>query len=116
MGYELVMTGQDRRKSRLISKQKPLRRRKQTAKRKADRKRVDLIELHTQFVGLGRQRKVFRFTWIKVLLFFIAVPGFFILGYYIAALSVSTTVKVMIAFPIAILGIILSYIVASAFR
>ncbi len=116
MEYELAMTGQDRHKSRLISGQKPLRRRKQTARSRASRKRVDLIELHRQVIETGRRRKVFKLTWIKALLFIIAVPGFFTLGYWIATLSVSTPVKAIIAFPVAILGIILSYILASAFR
>ena len=116
MECELAMTGQYRHKSRLISGQKPARRRNKSAKNKTSRERVDLIQLHKQVVGIGKRHRTSRLVWIKVPLFLIAVPGFFIVGYWIAALSVSTPIKIIIAFPVAILGIILSYIVASAFR
>ena len=116
MEYEPAMSGQYRRKSRLISGQKPVRRRNQPAENKASRKKVDLIQLHRQVVGIGKRHKTLRLVWIKIPLFVIAIPGFFVIGYWIAALSVSVTIKAIIAFPVAILGIILSYITASAFR
>ena len=110
------MNGRDRSRSRFISEQKPLRRRKQRKKDWAERKSIDLIELHRRVAETGKRRRAFNLTWIKVVIFLIAVPGFFLLGYWIAALSVSTPMKALIAFPVAVLGIILSYVVASLFR
>ncbi|MFC1715635.1 hypothetical protein ACFL6S_18355 [Candidatus Poribacteria bacterium] len=74
------------------------------------------MELHRRVVETGKRRRVFNLTWIRVVAFLIAVPGFFLLGYWIAALSVSPSMKALIAFPVAVLGIILSYVVASSFR
>ena len=110
------MNGRDRSRSRFISEQKPLRRRRQRTKGWAERKSIDLIELHRRVAETGEQRRAFNLTWIKVVIFLIAVPGFFLLGYWIAALSVSTPMKALVAFPVAVLGIILSYVVASLFR
>jgi RsiW-degrading membrane proteinase PrsW (M82 family) len=81
-----------------------------------NRKSIDLMELHRNFTATGKRRHTSNPTWIKMVVFLIAVPIFFLLGYWIAALSLSTPMKVLIAFPVAILGIILSYVVSSVFR
>ncbi len=116
MGYELAMNVRNRSRSRILSAQKPLRRRKQRVKGGAGRKKIDLMELHRSVVETGKRRKRGNLTWIKVVVFLIAVPGFFLLGCWIAALSVSPSMKAFIAFPVAALGIILSYVVASSLR
>lgn len=110
------MNGRNKSRSRFTSEQKPLRRRNQRVKDRTRRGSVDLAEVHRRIVEIETQRKTFRFTWIKAVTFIIAVPGFFLVGYWIAALSVSTPMKAMIAFPVAILGILLSYVASSLFR
>jgi len=110
------MSTQNRSRSRFISEQKPLRQRKQRAEKRMSRGSIDLMELQRNFAEIGKRRHTSSPTWIKMLVFLIAVPVFFLLGYWIAALSLSTLMKVLIAFPVAILGIILSYVVSSMFR
>ncbi len=110
------MNGRNKPRSRFTSEQKPLRRRNQRVKDRTRRESVDLAEVHRRVVEAGTQRKTFRFTWIKVVTFIIAIPGFFLVGYWIAALSVPTSMKALIALPVAVLGIVLSYVVSSLFR
>ncbi len=110
------MNRRDRFRSRILSEQKPSRRREQRVQGRTGRKKIDLIELHRRVIETGKRRRAFNLAWIKVVVFLIAVPGFFLLGYWIAALSVAPSMKALIAFPVAVLGIILSYVVASSFR
>ena len=107
------MSGTDNFKSRLMSAQKPQKRRR---RKRVSRNRVDLTELHARAVYAERQRRASRATWIGAALFLIAVPGFFVLGCLVGALSVSGWVKVLLTIPLAVFGFVLSYIVAALFR
>ena len=74
------------------------------------------MELHTRAVDTEGPRRASRAIWIGAALFLIAVPGFFVLGCLVGALSVSGWVKVLLTIPLAVLGFVLSYIVAALFR
>ncbi len=101
-------------KSQIISMQKP---RKRHSKTRRSRSSIDLMELHKNLAKTKRQRKPIRYRWIKGLCFaLMAIVGFFLLGYIIAALSMPMWAKIMSFTFIAVLGIIASYIVAALFR
>jgi len=99
-------------KSQLISSQKPRKRRRQHVKNKTDRRSIDLIGLHEKVVETTKRRKSPKTAWIGAALFLVALPGFFILGCSIAAMSASVWVKALLVIPIAVLGFIVSYILA----
>ena len=107
------MSGTNSFKSRLVSAQKPQKRRK---RKRVSRNRVDLMELRTRSIYTERQRRAPKATWIGAGLFLIAVPGFFVLGCLVGALSVSGWVKILLTVPLAVLGFVLSYIVVALFR
>ena len=91
--------------------------RKRRSKTKRSRSRIDLMELHKNFAKSKRQRKPTRYRWIKGLFFaLMAIAGFFLLGYIIAALSIPMWAKILSFTFIAVLGIIASHIVAALFR
>ncbi len=107
------MGNQDNFKSRLMSAQKPLGRRKRKSRFRSSHYSIDLMELHQRFAKVGERRRPYRPAWIRVAIILIAIPSFFLMGYFIAALSVSTWLKVLLAIPVAVLGLMLSYIVAA---
>ena len=107
------MSGTNSFKSRLVSAQKP---QKRSKRKRVSRNKVDLIELHTRSIYTERQSRASRTTWIGAVLFLIAVPGFFVLGCLVGALSVSGWVKILLTIPLAVLGFVLSYIVVALFR
>ena len=103
-------------KSRLISAQRPQKRRNLRKRNRVSRNKVDLMKLRTRSVDEGEPRSASKATWIGAASFLIAVPGFFVLGCCIGALPVSGWVKILITIPLAVLGLVLSYIVAALFR
>lgn len=101
-------------KSKLISEQKPSKRRNRPGR---SRYRVDLIKLHKDIVAARRQRRPAESTWIQgIFLALAAIAGFFLLGYLIAALSVPIWAKVLFFTFTAILGFVSSYFVAFLFH
>ena len=108
------MKSRDDFKSKLISEQKPSKRR---SKAGSGRYRIDLIKLHRDIAAARRQLRPAKSTWIKGMFFALAaVVGFFMLGYLIAALSVPIWVKVLFFSFTAILGFASSYFVSFLFH
>lgn len=110
------MSDQNNFKSRLISSQKPLNKRERRKKAKNKRSSVDMVALRRKILAIHTYRKTSKIIWLKTILFLVAIPSLFLLGYSIAALSVSMPVKVLILIPIAIIGLILSYVIAALAR
>jgi hypothetical protein len=108
-------------KSQIISAQKP---RKRHNKPDRGRSRIDLTEVHKNIVAPGRQRipasartGLTKSKWIKGVFFaLIAVIGFFLMGYLIAALSIGIYAKILLLVFVGILGFVSSHFVTSAFH
>ena len=94
-------------KSRILSSQKP---RKRRTKSRPTRDRIDLMDLHMRIAMERRQIRSAKSRWIKVALFVIIIVAFFLLGYLIASLSVPIWAKILLFIFIATLALMVSEI------
>ncbi len=94
-------------KSRILSSQKP---RKRRVKNRLSRDKIDLIDLHMRIATEGRQSRSAKARWIKVAIFVIIIVAFFLLGYLIASLSVPIWAKILLFIFIATLALMVSEI------